>query len=154
MSLSCTLFQDEIWQRAEFDRLSALPQCQLTKLGQMLPALDNGEEVVAGELSDLAGETDAAIGEQDLGLADAAGMDQELAGCGVARRVLVAEPEIEIAQRYPARFATPPYMDQTLPIRQHAGEFRASPRSRDALEARRKGVRASADANILHSRGS
>jgi hypothetical protein len=45
----------------------------------LLPALDNGEEVITGELSDLTGETDAAIGEEDLGLADAAGMDQELA---------------------------------------------------------------------------
>src|SRR5215472_16679477 len=99
----------------------------------MLPALDDGEEVVAGELSVLAGETDAAIGEQDLGLADTAGMDQELAGCGVARRVLIAEPEIEAAQGNPARFAAPPHMDQTLPIRQYAGEFRASPRSRNAL---------------------
>jgi len=34
-------------------------------LGQLLGALDDGREVVAGELPDLAGETDAAVEEQD-----------------------------------------------------------------------------------------
>ena len=55
---------------------------------------DDRQEVVAGELPDLAGETDAAIGEQDLGLADATGVKEELTGRRVARRVLVAEAEL------------------------------------------------------------
>lgn len=62
-------------------------------LGQLLGALDDGREVVAGELPDLAGETDTAVEEQDLGLADAAGMEEELTGRRGTRGVLVAEAE-------------------------------------------------------------
>ena len=40
------------------------------------------DEVVAGELAHLPGEADAAIGEQDFGLADAAGIENNLAGAG------------------------------------------------------------------------
>ena len=49
--------------------------------------------MIASELSDLAGETDTTIGEQDLSFADAAGVEEELTRGGVARRALVAEAE-------------------------------------------------------------
>jgi hypothetical protein len=74
------------------DRLSALPQGQPAELGQLLGTLDDRQQVVAVELPGLAGETDRAVGEQDLGFADAAGVEKELAGRRVARRVLVAKP--------------------------------------------------------------
>ena len=59
--------------------------------------------MVAGELSDLAGEADAAIGEQDLGLADAAGVEEDLARRRIARGILIAEAEVEIAELDPAQ---------------------------------------------------
>jgi hypothetical protein len=57
-----------------------VPQSEPAELRQLLGALDDRQEVVAGELPDFAGETDAAIGEQDLGLADPAGVEEELTG--------------------------------------------------------------------------
>ena len=59
--------------------------------------------MVAGELSDLAGEADAAIGEQDLGLADAAEVEEGLARRRIARGILIAEAEVEIAELNPAQ---------------------------------------------------
>jgi hypothetical protein len=58
---------------------------------------------------------------------------EELTGRRVARRVLTAEAEVQVAERNPARLAAPPYMDQTLPVRQHAREFDASSRGHGAL---------------------
>jgi len=46
--------------------------------------------MVAGELADLAGEADTAISEQDLGLADAAGIENEVSRRREAGVVLVA----------------------------------------------------------------
>jgi hypothetical protein len=119
---------------------------------QLLNSRDNRQEVVAGELTDFAGDADAAIGEQDLGLADAAGVKEELARRRIARGILVAEAEVEIAERDPARLAAPSHMDQALPVRQHAREFVAGARSGGALKARRKGERAGGDSNIRHDR--
>src|SRR6267378_615636 len=51
-------------EQGELNRLSALPQGQAAELGQVLGSFDDGQEVIASELPDLAGETDTAIGEQ------------------------------------------------------------------------------------------
>src|SRR6266481_5216451 len=59
--------------QGKFNRLSALPQGQAAELRQVLDSFGDGQEVIASELPDPAGETDTAIGEQDLSLADAAG---------------------------------------------------------------------------------
>ena len=77
----------------------------------MLDAVDDGQEAVAGELADLAGEQDGVVGKEDLGLADAAGVGQQLAGSRIARGVLVIETEIQVAERDPARFAAPPNIE-------------------------------------------
>jgi len=55
--------------------------------------------VVARELSGLAREAGLAVGEEDLGLADAAGVEEDLARPGVARRILEADAEVEVAER-------------------------------------------------------
>ena len=53
--------------------------------------------MVAGELAHLAGEVHAAIGEQDLGLADTARVEDDLARRRIAGVVLISDAEIEIA---------------------------------------------------------
>jgi len=58
----------------------------------VLGSFYDGQEVIASKVPDLAGETDAAIGEQDLSLADAHGVEEELTRGGIARRALVARP--------------------------------------------------------------
>src|SRR5579859_3140122 len=69
----------------ECDLLRAFPQDLPTQLSQALQALVNGREMVAGELTHLAGEEGCAIWEQDLGLAYAPGVEQQVPGCGMAR---------------------------------------------------------------------
>src|SRR3981189_2150673 len=106
--------------------------------------------MVAGELADLAGKADRAIGKQDLGLADVAGVKQDLARRRKARRILVAEAEIERAKRDPARLAAPPHMDQALAIGQQRFNPGTSRGRRITLEPRRKGERPRLDAKIRH----
>src|SRR5262249_10493565 len=81
----------------------------------MLASGSNRHEMIAGELSDLAGETDAAIGEQDLRLAEATRVQQKLAGQRIARGVFITQTEVELTKRNPARLAAPPHMNQALP---------------------------------------
>ena len=66
----------------EFDVLGAAPEDQLAERAQLVESVDNRQEMVAGELADLAGEADRAIGKEDLGLADPAGVDRIWPGAG------------------------------------------------------------------------
>src|ERR1051325_4566617 len=104
--------------------------------------------MIAGELADLAGETDRAISEEDLSLADAAGVEEDLPRRREARRVLMAEPEIEPAERDPAGLTPPPDMDQPLAVRQQPLETGAGQRRRFPLEPRREGVRPRVDRDV------
>jgi hypothetical protein len=70
---------------------------QLSDLGQFFQTGGQGDEVVAGKLAHLAGEMDAAIGQQDFGFADAARIRDDLPWGRVARMVLVADAEIIVA---------------------------------------------------------
>src|SRR6266567_8092047 len=94
--------------------------------------------MVARQLARLAGEANRPIGDQDLGLADPAGIEQHLAGRRVAGRILVTDPEIELAERNPACLTAPAHMDDALAIGQKALEPGTCPRRRSALELRGK----------------
>ena len=63
----------------------------------------------------------AAVREQDLGLAHAARVDQDLARCRVARGVLGADAEVEVAERDPGRLAAPAHVDHPVAERESAG---------------------------------
>ena len=119
----------------------------------MLDSFYNGEEVIASKLPDLAGETDAAIGEQDLSLADAAGVEEELTRGGIARRALVAEAEVKPTEWDPACFAAPPHVDQALPVWQHALKSGASQRGGVAFKASPERKCADGDKDISHDHG-
>src|SRR6185503_10523418 len=83
-------------------------------------ALDDGEEVVAGKLADDAGEHRPAVREQELGLADAAGVPEDLAGRRMTGRVLrvAADADVEVAERDPGGLAAPADMDDLAVERQ------------------------------------
>src|SRR5262249_59841630 len=102
----------------ERDRLRALPERQAAELGEMLAALDHGREVVTRERSGLRAERAVAVGEQELGLRDAAGVEEQLAGRRVARRVLRADAELAVAPRDPVRLAAPAAVDDPVVERQ------------------------------------
>src|SRR5206468_12152204 len=72
----------------EADRLRALPEAAAAELREALETLDDGGEVVPGESAGLAREGAVAVREEELGLAYAARVEQELAGGGVCGRVL------------------------------------------------------------------
>src|SRR6267142_2485045 len=137
-------------EQGKLNRLSALPQGQAAELRQVLDSFDDGQEVIASELPDPAGETGTAIGEQDLSLADAAGMEEELTRGGVARRALVAEAEAKPTKWDPACFAAPPHVDQALPVWEHALKSGASQRGGVAFKASPERKRADGDKDISH----
>src|SRR6266566_9968858 len=109
----------------EADSLRTLPQHGLAQLGQILQARGQRDEVIAGELPHLAGEVHTAIGQQDFGFADAAGIKDDLARRGVARMIFIANAEIEIAERHPDRLAAPAHMDGLTLEWHHLAKCRA-----------------------------
>src|SRR5258706_16012155 len=82
--------------RFESDVLRALPQDELAERRELLRAALDAREMVARELSHLAGEDRRPVREQDLGLADAAGEERRLTGCGGTGGVLVAGDQGEL----------------------------------------------------------
>src|SRR5579862_7636721 len=90
----------------------------------MLLAFDDREEMVACELSHLARKAAAAVGQQYLGLAVAARIEQDVAHRRVAGVVLEVHAQLELAERDPARFAAPAHMNDLLPIGQQLREGR------------------------------
>src|SRR5262249_15311221 len=71
------------------------------------------------ELSHLAPKERRAIRKEDLGLAHPSGVEQQLPRPRMARRVLITEAQVELAERYPRRLAAPPRLDQLCLERQH-----------------------------------
>ena len=102
----------------------------------MIAAFDNGGEVVACELARLAREAGLAVREEDLRLADAARVDQELTWPGIARRVLEPDPEIEVAERDPGSLTRPARLDQLRVEREQPAEGGDRLRRSLLLEAR------------------
>src|SRR5439155_18887745 len=128
----------------------ALPQHHLAERAEMIEPVDDRQEMVAGELTDLAGETYRAIGEQNLGLADPAGMQDDLARRRITRSVFISEAEVERAERDPARLAAPAHMDQALAIRQQALEAGAGLRRCGTFKARAEDEWPRLDGDIGH----
>jgi hypothetical protein len=92
--------------------------------------------MIARELTHLAGEQRRAIREQDLGFGEAAGIQEQLAGRGMRRVVLVTEADVEVAQGDPRRLAAPPRLDELLGQREQGLELLACLRRALGLEAR------------------
>src|ERR1700679_1288418 len=90
--------------RFEQNILGAVPQHELAERTHLIAAFNDRQKMISRELTDLAGETHIAVGEQDLGFADAAGIEDDLTRRRIAGVVLVAQPKIEIAKRDPAPF--------------------------------------------------
>ena len=80
-----------------------------------------------------------AVREEQLGLADAARVEQQLAGRRVARRVLGADAELAVAPRDPVRLAAPAAVDDPVVERQDRAERRDGARRVRLLEAGAEG---------------
>src|SRR3954469_20338849 len=99
---------------AEGDLLRALPQRAPAELLQLLLPLDERREVVRPQVPRLRCERAVPVGEQQLGLALAAGVEGELARVRVRGRVLRPDPEIAVAPRDPVRLAAPAAVDDPV----------------------------------------
>src|SRR6202521_2419630 len=95
----------------ENDVLRAFPQDELPQRRQLLDAIHDGREVVAGQLSHLACEDGRAVAKQDFRFADAAGIEQQLPRRRIAGVVLVPEPQLEVAEWDPGRLSAPARLD-------------------------------------------
>src|SRR2546423_3638011 len=91
-------------------------------LVELIRAVDDGEEMVAGELSHLRGEHHVAVREDQLCLTDPAWIPQDLAGRRVARVVLESDVELELAERNPAALAAPAAVHELLLVGQQFRE--------------------------------
>ena len=88
------------------------------------------------ELPGLAGEARVAVGEEDLDLADAARVEQQLARRRVAGRILGPEvADVVRAHRDPRRLSRPARLDQLALVREHRPEERDRARGQLLLEA-------------------
>src|SRR5258708_8391143 len=91
--------------------LHALPQQGLSEGGKVFEDRWRGDKMIARELPHLAGKAPPAIGQQNLGFADAAGIKNDLPGRWIAGVVLVRDAEIEIAERHPDPLTAPAHMN-------------------------------------------
>jgi hypothetical protein len=93
---------------------------------QVLEAGCQGDEVIAGQLAHLAGKMHPAIGQQNFGLADAAGIKDHMARRRIAGVVLIADAKVQLAERHPDSLAAPAHMDKFAVERHGLAERRTS----------------------------
>src|ERR1700722_19206356 len=106
--------------------------------------------MIAGQLTHLAGEMHAAIGQQDFRFADAAGVENDLAGRRIAGVVLVRDAEIEIAERHPDPLAAPADVDGLAFERHRLAERRTGLRRQLLLETRPEREVSGMDNQLAH----
>ncbi len=135
----------------EDDLFRAFPKDLPTQGSQIVRSFGNGKEMVAGQLTDFAGEADPAIGEQNLGLADAARVKQDLTRCWETGVVFETQAQIERAEGDPAGLATPSNMDDAFPIRQQTAKFGAGKGGSLILEFCPEGKCAGSDLQLAHT---
>src|SRR5947209_18137529 len=90
--------------------------------------------MISRKLSHLAGKVHAAIGEENLGLADPARIEDDLPRRRIAGVVFVTDAEVEIAERDPDPLAAPAHVQDLALERQVLGKCRAGLRRRFSLE--------------------
>src|SRR5262249_35357256 len=106
--------------------------------------------MVTRELADDAGEHAATVGEEDLGLAVAAGVEEDLAGRRMAGVVFEPDANVEVTEWDPGRLAAPPHMDDLLLERQQLGERLARLRRALLLEPCAEGEWTGGDRQRCH----
>src|SRR3954469_5777063 len=116
--------------------LRAFVQRETAELRETLVALDHRREMIPGELADLAREAHRAVREQDLHLADAAGVHEDLPRRGVARVVLEVDAEAILTHRDPGGFAAPAHVHELAADREAFADGGARLRRELLLEPR------------------
>src|SRR5258708_27369413 len=98
--------------------MRAFPENFFAEFAQVLAALSNRQEVIASDLTQFAGETGRAIGEEDLRLAIPTRIEQNLTGGRMAGVILKCYAGLPVAQGNPGGFAAPARVDEFVVERQ------------------------------------
>src|SRR5690606_9188257 len=114
---------------------------------QLLSALNDRQEMIARQLSHLAGEESSPIWEEDFSLAVTARIEQDLPRSRMAGVIFEADASSEVTQRHPGRLAAPARLDQLRPQGEHSLEGSTRLRGRLGLPSREKHQRADSDAD-------
>ncbi len=104
------------------DVLGSLPDQKPSQLPKLLSAIENGQEVIASELAHLARKASGAVGEEDLRLAHAAGIEKDLAGRRMACVIFKAQPHVQTAEWNPTGLTTPTRLDDLITERKQPPE--------------------------------
>ena len=115
---------DERSGQREHHVLRAFPEHLAADVRQLLATVDHGQEVVAGQLTHLAGKAAGPIGHDDFCLAVATGVEENVSHRGVAGVVLKTHAQRPLAQRHQDALAAPAHMDEFLPVGQELEEGR------------------------------
>src|SRR6201999_3716424 len=118
----CALRARRPLELAEGDLLRAFPEGQAPECGELLVAVDERREVVSRERTRLGAERAVSVRKEQLGLADAARVEEQLARRRVTGRVLGADPELALAPRNPVRLAAPAAVDDPVLEREDRAE--------------------------------
>src|SRR5882762_1189712 len=109
--------------------------------------------MVSGELTHFAGEVYPAIGQQNLGLADAARIKDDLTRGRIAGVIFIPDAKVEIAERKPDALAAPPDMDH-LTFERHRAAKRGTGLGRQLIfETCVERELAGADNELAHPMG-
>src|SRR5206468_1596235 len=95
-------------------------------------------------------EESGTVGKEDLHLRDSARVDEDLAGRGVTRVVLVVDAETLLAHRHPGRLAAPADVDELASQGKEPPYRGGRLRRRLLLETRPEGERARGDPEHPH----
>ena len=106
--------------------------------------------MIAGELSQLAGETLAAVGKEKFSFAEFSGVQENVAARRVACRILEIEPKIEIAQRYPDGFAAPARVNDLVGKREQGKKACAGFWRQDFFEPANELIRSGLNADVFN----
>jgi len=87
-----------------------MPEHKFAELREVLSALHDCDEVVAGKVSHLAGKGRASIGEKDLRFTVSAWVEEDVPTGGMDGVVLEGHTGLQITERNPDRLTAPAHM--------------------------------------------
>jgi hypothetical protein len=100
------------------DILRSSPESQTPQSGQIFASFQHSQEMIASQLAHLAGETGAAVRNEDFGLTHAARVKQYLTSGWMTGMIFEGHTQIESSQGNPNSFATPADMNDFVGKRQ------------------------------------
>ena len=122
----------------------------VAELVELLPPRHDGQKVVPSKTARSAGKRGAPIRKEDLGFADRAWIEEDVAAGWVDRVILERQVRVEVAERDPHRLTAPAGVDHLGPKGELAGKPRRCQRSALRLQHGLEDERSRSDAQSVH----